>query len=105
MNYEVNDKFCCIDRRLYIPQQWTNDRERCKKAGISEKYQFRTKTQMALDMIKDIYENGLPFGQATGDSVYGADSRIQKYLEGRIKNIFLQYRGKSMCGLDADNTR
>ena len=38
MNDAVNDKFCCIDRKLYIPKQWTNDKERCSKAGIPEEY-------------------------------------------------------------------
>ena len=59
------------------------------KARIPEKYQFRTKTQMVLDMIKDVYESGLPFGQATGDSVYGAASRIQKYLDWKDEKIYI----------------
>ncbi|MCM1316210.1 MAG: transposase [Alistipes senegalensis] len=62
-------------------------KKRCSKAGIFEEYQFRTKTQMALEMIKRAYENGLPFEWATGDSVYGADSRIQKYLEEKWARI------------------
>ncbi len=57
------------------------------KARIPEKYQFRTKTQMVLDMIKDVYESGLPFGQATGDSVYGADGKVQKCLKEKDKKI------------------
>lgn len=94
MNYAINDKFCCIDRELYIPKQWTDDKERCRKAGIPEKYPFRTKTQMALEMIKRAYENGIPFEWATGDSVYGADSRIQKYLEEKDKKYIFAVSGK-----------
>lgn len=93
MNYAVNDRFCCIDRRLYIPRQWTDDRGRCRKAGIPERYQFRTKTQMALDMIKDVYESGLPFEWVAGDSVYGADNRIQKYLEEKDKKYIFAVSG------------
>lgn len=94
MNYAVNDKFCCIDRKLYIPRQWTEDKERCSKAGIPEEYQFRTKTQMALEMIKRAYENGLLFEWVAGDSVYGADSRIQKYLEEKDKRYMFAVSGK-----------
>lgn len=94
MNYAVNDKFCCIDRKLYTPKQWTDDKERCSKAGIPEEYQFRTKTQMALEMIKRAYENRLPFEWAAGDSVYGADSRIQKYLEEKDKKYMFAVSGK-----------
>ncbi len=94
MNDAVNDKFCCIDRKLYIPKQWTDDKERCSKAGIPEEYQFRTKTQMALEMMKRAYENRLPFEWAAGDSVYGADSRIQKYLEEKDKKYMFAVSGK-----------
>lgn len=94
MNYAVNEKFCCIDRKLYIPRQWTDDKERCNKAGIPEEYQFRTKTQMALEMIKRAYENGIPFEWVAGDSVYGADSRIQNYLEEKNKKYMFAVSGK-----------
>ena len=94
MNYAVNDKFCCIDRKLYIPKQWTDDKERCSKAGIPKEYQFRTKTEMALEMIKRAYENGIPFQWVAGDSVYGADSRIQKYLEEKDKKYMFAVSGK-----------
>lgn len=94
INYAANDKFCCIDRELYIPKQWTDDKKRCRKAGIPEEYQFRTKTEMALEMIKRAYENGIPFAWVTGDSVYGADSRIQKYLEEKDKKYMFAVSGK-----------
>ena len=94
MNYAVNDKFCCIDRGLYIPRQWTDDRERCRKAGIPDNCEFRTKPEMALEMIKHAYENRIPFEWAAGDSVYGADKNIQKYLEEKNKKYMFAVSGK-----------
>lgn len=94
MNYAADDKFCCIDRGLYIPKQWTEDRERCRKAGIPNEYQFMTKTQMALEMIKRAYEKGISFEWVSGDSVYGADSKIQKYLEEKDKKYMFAVSGK-----------
>ena len=49
---------------------------------------------MALEMIKRAYENGIPFEWVTGDSVYGADSRIQKYLEEKDKKYIFAVSGK-----------
>ena len=49
---------------------------------------------MALEMIKRAYENGLPFEWVAGDSVYGADSRIQKYLEEKDKKYMFAVSGK-----------
>ena len=41
-----------IDRRLYIPEDWFSDPERCRKAGIPETVVFQTKPRMALEMIQ-----------------------------------------------------
>lgn len=95
MNYVSENRFCCMDRGLYIPKQWTDDKERCKKACISDEYQFKSKTQIALEMIKRAYEKDISFEWVAGDSVYWADRKMQKYLEEKDK--------KYMYGLVSDN--
>lgn len=49
---------------------------------------------MALEMIKRAYENGIQFEWVTEDSVYGAYSRIQKYLEEKDKKYIFAVSGK-----------
>ena len=49
---------------------------------------------MALEMIKHAYENGIAFEWAAGDSVYGADKNIQKYLEEKHKKYMFAVSGK-----------
>ena len=41
-----------IDRRLYLPTSWTDDRERCRRAGIDDSIAFETKVSMAKAMIR-----------------------------------------------------
>ncbi|MEV5463656.1 IS701 family transposase, partial [Streptomyces cellulosae] len=41
-----------IDRRLYLPTSWTDDRERCRRAGIDDEVAFETKVAMAKAMIR-----------------------------------------------------
>jgi SRSO17 transposase len=49
-----------IDARLYLPEDWCNDDERCKKASIPEdKRQFQSKTQLALAMLKIAQQRGV----------------------------------------------
>jgi SRSO17 transposase len=70
-----------IDRDLYLPKVWTDDRERCRAAGIDDQVAFQTKPQLAQAMLQRAVETGVPFGWVTGDSVYGGDRRLRLWLE------------------------
>ncbi len=41
-----------IDRELYLPKRWTEDRERCRAADIPDRVEFATKLQLARQMLK-----------------------------------------------------
>jgi SRSO17 transposase len=41
-----------IDRRLYLPTSWTDDRDRCRRAGIDDHVAFATKVAMAKAMVR-----------------------------------------------------
>jgi hypothetical protein len=40
-----------IDRRLYLPTSWTDDRERCHRAGIDDTVGFEMKVAIAKAMV------------------------------------------------------
>jgi len=63
--------------RLYLPQDWTKDRARRKKAGVPKDMAFRTKPEIALEQIRWACEVGLPRGVALMDAAYGNDSRLR----------------------------
>ena len=61
-----------VDVRLYLPREWTNDPERCKRAGIPEdERRFRTKIELALELVQHARKNGLNFGWVGADAGYG----------------------------------
>jgi SRSO17 transposase len=70
-----------IDRELYLPKDWTSDRERCRAAGIGDDVEFATKPDLGLRMLKRAVESGIPFGWVTADELYGQTSRIRLWLE------------------------
>src|SRR5882724_9844166 len=41
--------------RLYLPEAWTSDAARCRKAGVPEEISFRTKPEIALAQIRAAY--------------------------------------------------
>jgi SRSO17 transposase len=61
-----------VDVRLYLPQVWTDDEKRCERAGIPEdERSFRTKIQLALEMVQHARETGLHYGWVGADAGYG----------------------------------
>ena len=41
-----------IDRELYLPKSWTDDRQRCAQAGIGDEVDFATKPKLAQRMLE-----------------------------------------------------
>ena len=81
--YAVSGGKALLDRELYLPQVWADDRERCREAGVPEGTAFRTKGQLARVMLERAVDSGMPFGWFTGDEVYGSDRNLRLWLERR----------------------
>jgi SRSO17 transposase len=69
-----------MDRELYLPRQWTDNRSRCKEAGVPQSVAFATKLVLARRMLERVLAHGLPFAWVTADSVYGADYHLRRFL-------------------------
>jgi SRSO17 transposase len=83
-----------IDRELYVPKEWMNDPQRCKRAGLPAKRPFATKPQLARQMLERTCAAKLPAAWVTGDSVYGDDRRLRVWLESQEKAYVLAVSGK-----------
>jgi SRSO17 transposase len=71
-----------IDRRLYLPERWAADAGRRRAAKVPEDVGFRTKPEIAREMVARALDAGVPCGWVLGDAVYGADRRLRVMLEG-----------------------
>ena len=63
--------------RLYLPQDWAQDRKRRRKAGVPEEISFKTKPEIALEQLRWACEAGLPRGVVLMDAGYGADTDLR----------------------------
>jgi len=70
-----------LDRELYLPKAWTEDRDRCRQAGIGDDVEFATKPELAIRMLRRAHEAGVPPGWVSGDAVYGQHSRLRAAIE------------------------
>ncbi|WP_224389189.1 IS701 family transposase [Pseudonocardia sp. ICBG1293] len=62
-----------IDRELYLPTSWTEDRERCERADVPEDVEFATKPQLGTAMLARAHTAGVltPASWVTADEAYG----------------------------------
>jgi SRSO17 transposase len=72
-----------LDRALYLPQEWTDDRPRCRAAGIPDAVPFRTKPQLGLELVERALDAGVPAAWVVADEVYGNDGKFRRALEAR----------------------
>nr|WP_234441733.1 IS701 family transposase [Streptomyces sp. WM6386] len=70
-----------VDRELYLPKSWTEDRERCRTAKVPDEREFATKGQLARHMVLRALASPLPIAWVTADSAYGQDNRFRRLLE------------------------
>ncbi len=61
-----------VDARLYLSREWTDNPYRCEEAGIPEEFrEFKTKDQLALDIVAHARKNRLRYGWVGADAGYG----------------------------------
>jgi SRSO17 transposase len=61
-----------VGLRLYLPEVWTDSPERCEEAGIPAKLRtFRTKHDLALQIVQEARAHGARFQWVLGDAFYG----------------------------------
>jgi SRSO17 transposase len=62
-----------VDKRLYLPREWTQDAPRCDAAGIPREQQiYRSETELALEMLAQAQAHGaLTAAWVTGDDAFG----------------------------------
>src|SRR5712692_3932213 len=63
--------------QLYLPKDWTEDRNRCRKAGVPAEISFKTKPEIALAQIRWACKMGLPRGTVLLDAGFGHDSKLR----------------------------
>ena len=69
-----------LDWALYLPQAWTEDGERCRKAGIPANTPFRTKLELALELIDHLLAWKLSRQPVLADAGYGNNTEFRQGL-------------------------
>ena len=96
-----------LDRELYLPQEWAEDVERRREAGVPEGVVFHTKAQLAQGMIGQAVAVGVPFAWVTGDTVYGnaigqRSCQLRRWLEEQSLSYVLAVKNNEPLWVDTE---
>jgi len=83
LGYARGDFQCLLDGDLFLPESWSEDRERCREAHIPDDVVYRPKWQIALEQYDRAVAKGLRFDWLTFDEYYGSKPEFLRALTGR----------------------
>lgn len=78
-----------LDSRLYLPKSWFANASKFQRSGIPQSLSFKTKPQLAIELVEAQLHSGHRCTWVTGDSVYGNSPTLRHYLESRQLNYVL----------------
>lgn len=88
LGYVSRHEHALVDTRLYLPQEWTKDKARLKKAGVPQGTKYRTRHELALEML-DQHGAQLPHRWLTGDDEMGRPYWFRRDLRQRGEQYLL----------------
>lgn len=95
-----------LDRELYLPRHWVEDRPRCEAVGIPETVRFQTKCELAKRMMERLHDAQVPIDWVVADTVYGNNLDLRTWLEDQGYWYVLAVANTEQIGiLTPDGTR
>ena len=88
LGYAARRAHALVDVRLYLPREWATDRKRRQKAGVPREVRFRTRHELALEML-DQHGGSLPHAWVSGDDEMGRCSWFRQQLRARGESYLL----------------
>jgi SRSO17 transposase len=86
--YVSRHEHALVDGRLYLPREWTQSRQRLHQAGVPKEVRFRTRHELALELL-DEHGTALPHGWIAGDDEMGRCSWFRQQLRARGESYLL----------------
>lgn len=79
-----------LDTELFLPESWSNDRPRCRDAGIPEDVVYRPKHLIALELLDRAEANGVHLEWITADIWYSEKPAFLAGLEQRQRRYVVE---------------
>jgi SRSO17 transposase len=96
LGYASRHGHTLVDRALYLPESWCEDRVRCAEAGVPSRVGFATKPELGRTMLERAFAAEVPCAWVTGDCVYGSDHRLRRLIEDHGRGYVLAVRSNQV---------
>ncbi len=96
--YSNKKSYSFLDKRLYIPKVWADDKERRKEAHIPEDLIFKTKPQLATEMFDELITK-IDFDWVCADCVYGSNEDFRLNIENDRKSYVVGIRSNEYISI------
>ena len=93
-----------IDCELYLSKEWCDDTKRRREAHIPDDIVFKTKPQLAQQMIERSWAQGLRAEWVLGDSVYGS-WKFRDFLERHHQKYVIAVTSQQRLWVDFEQVR
>lgn len=80
LGYVSGKEHSLVDMRLYLPKDWATDAKRMKKAGVPRGTKYRTRHELALELLAK-HGPTLPHAWITGDDEMGRPTWFRQRLQ------------------------
>ena len=102
LGYVSAEEHTLVDMRLFLPKEWTKDKQRREKAGVPKQVRYRTRHQLCFEML-DQHGHALPHSWIAGDDELGRPYSFRRGLHRRGERYLLAIPSNTTIrDLDAD---
>ena len=101
LSFACDDFHCLVDGELFLPESWSNDRERCRQAKIPDDMFYRPKTEIALEQYERALDNGVRFDWLTFDEWYASKPAFLDALQSKNQEYIGETHRRHMIWAEA----
>lgn len=97
----AGDHVIPVDVELFLQEQWTEDPERCRSAGVPEpRIKHKTKPELALEIVRRQRQLGVRFDFVSADGLYGNSMSFCQTLDDDQETFILHIHSDKLVYLE-----
>ena len=90
LHWSSSEASCPLGWKLFVPREWLEDPERAAQAKVPPEVEYKSKSQLAMDLLDQTISWGVPIRPVVADSLYGNEFAFRENLRKRCLSYAVQ---------------